>query len=71
MTGYKYCTVKQCKPKCCGGYDLYSEGDCLMKHEIGNICLAGLSEIKADGFNSERIEEMAKIIGYHLIKKLN
>ena len=39
--------------------------------EIGNICLAGLSEIKADGFNSERIEEMAKIIGYHLIKKLN
>ena len=39
--------------------------------EIRNICLAGINEIKADGFNSERIEEMAKIIGYHLIKKLN
>ena len=39
--------------------------------EIKNICLVGLNEIKADGFNSERIEEMAKIIGYHLIKKLN
>ena len=30
--------------------------------EIENICIAGINEIKADGFNSERIEEMEKII---------
>ena len=38
--------------------------------EIVNICLAGLNEIKADGFNSARIEEMEKIINDNLSKKL-
>ncbi|MDY4084658.1 MAG: hypothetical protein SOY57_03745 [Ruminococcus bromii] len=39
--------------------------------EIKNICLAGINEIKADGFNSERIEEMEKIINDNLSEKLN
>ena len=39
--------------------------------EIRNICLAGINEIKADGFNSERIEEMEKIINDNLSEKLN
>lgn len=39
--------------------------------EIQNICLAGINEIKADGFNSEIIEMAEKIIGYNLVKKLN
>ncbi len=39
--------------------------------EIRNICLAGITEIKADGFNSERIEEMEKIINDNLSEKLN
>ena len=39
--------------------------------EIINICLAGINEIKADGFNSESIEEMEKIINDNLSKKLN
>ena len=38
--------------------------------EIRNICLAGINEIKADGFNSERIEEIEKIINDNLSKKL-
>ena len=38
--------------------------------KIKNICLAGINEIKADGFNSERIEEMEKIINDNLSKKL-
>ena len=38
--------------------------------EIKNICLAGIEEIKADGFNSEEIEEMEKIINDNLSKKL-
>ncbi|MDY4710786.1 MAG: hypothetical protein SPC22_02320 [Ruminococcus bromii] len=38
--------------------------------EIRNICLAGINEIKADGFNSEEIEEMEKIINDNLSKKL-
>ena len=39
--------------------------------EIKNICIAGINEIKADGFNSERIEEMEKIINDNLSEKLN
>ncbi len=39
--------------------------------EIVNICLAGLNEIKADGFNSERIEKMEKAINDNLSEKLN
>ena len=39
--------------------------------KIKNICLAGINEIKADGFNSERIEEMEKIINDNLSEKLN
>ena len=39
--------------------------------EIKNICLAGIDEIKADGFNSEEIEEMERIINDNLSKKLN
>ncbi len=38
--------------------------------EIKNICIAGINEIKADGFNSERIEEMEKTINDNLSKKL-
>ena len=38
--------------------------------EIKNICFAGIDEIKADGFNSERIEKMEKIINDNLSKKL-
>ena len=39
--------------------------------KIKNICLAGIDEINADGFNSERIEEMEKAINDKLSKKLN
>ena len=35
--------------------------------EIRNICLAGINEIKADGFNSERIEKMEKAINDKII----
>ena len=35
--------------------------------EIENICIAGINEIKADGFNSERIEKMEKAINDKII----
>ena len=39
--------------------------------KIKNICLARIDEIKADGFNSEEIEKMERIINDNLSKKLN